>query len=322
MPVICWGGLGLSTDDGTTIAEYISAQILNHNVNPSSHGLDGQAVYSHRSQVNLDHLDYSVTSDKITTNQIVAKDFRTALNVGPSVDGIKFDKNAIEMWQNAERRVYIPKSGQPEIIGTIRVNAIQYINYYFHCNNFSSVAMPFGCTVSQYYMDMAEIIGPDSGVATFALQMPVAGAGTGRGFVWEMNLGNVGGRNRVEYYGTGQEYEVLDVNWFRFAFMYNKSTWTFLGRYDDDYSHTYYLRKELYKINNYPTWNKLRVEQDNDRGITRVIVNNYCYATINLNSYDLVLGEHHLAQVRCGSTRYSYSELFYIFYFDISDAVF
>jgi len=42
--------------------------------------------------------DYAITTPKLTANQIYGKDFRTAYNVGPTVNGVKFDSDGIEGW--------------------------------------------------------------------------------------------------------------------------------------------------------------------------------------------------------------------------------
>ena len=130
MPVICWGPLAKSAQDPTTIPDYIAAKILDHNVNPSAHGLDGYSVYNHRISHILDHPDYSIISDKITAEQIIAKDFRTDKDVGVGVDGIKFDKNAIEAWESGDKNVYIPKSGSPLFKGKLKVQEIAYLKTY------------------------------------------------------------------------------------------------------------------------------------------------------------------------------------------------
>ena len=130
MAIFCWGELAKTANDTTTIAEYIQASVLKHNVSPQAHGLDSYAIYNHRVDNVIDHKNYSITSDKITSNQIIGKDFRTAEDVGESVDGIKFDRNAIEMWEDAERKVYIPKSGDPEFQGVIKCESLQYLKKY------------------------------------------------------------------------------------------------------------------------------------------------------------------------------------------------
>lgn len=71
MPVICWAPLGKSAQDPTTIAEYISGKILDHNVNPSAHGLDDYAIFNHRVSDLLDHPDDSVTLQKLLYNRFL-----------------------------------------------------------------------------------------------------------------------------------------------------------------------------------------------------------------------------------------------------------
>jgi len=81
MPVICWGPLAKSAQDSTTIASYIAGKILEHNVNPSAHGLDGYAVYNHRLATLIDHLDGSVSLQKMV------RDYYVAMIAFESLDG-------------------------------------------------------------------------------------------------------------------------------------------------------------------------------------------------------------------------------------------
>lgn len=81
MPVICWAPLAKSAQDPTTIAEYISSRILNHDLSPSAHGLDGYAVYNHRVADILDHADGSVFLEKLTATK------RLILSAFESMDG-------------------------------------------------------------------------------------------------------------------------------------------------------------------------------------------------------------------------------------------
>lgn len=65
MPAICWGSMGRTADDPTTIAEYIEGEINRHNTDPSAHNLDDYAIFNHRNDDLLDHPDYAVITDKI-----------------------------------------------------------------------------------------------------------------------------------------------------------------------------------------------------------------------------------------------------------------
>lgn len=127
MPVICWGPLAKSAQDPTTIPDYIAAKILDHDVSPSAHGLDGYAVYNHRVADIIDHVDYSVISDKISSDWIIGKKFETSPGVGPGTDGVIFDTQGIMMYQSAVRKVNIPKTGNPEFQGDISANILLYL---------------------------------------------------------------------------------------------------------------------------------------------------------------------------------------------------
>ncbi len=126
MPVICWGPLAKSAQDPTTISEYIAGKVLEHNVSPSAHGLDGYSVYNHRVAPILDHSDYSIKSDKISSDWIIGKKFETAPGVGPGTDGVLFDPNGIMMYQTGKRNVNIPIAGHAEFLGDVLVNKIFY----------------------------------------------------------------------------------------------------------------------------------------------------------------------------------------------------
>lgn len=55
----------------------------------------------------------------ITADQITGKDFRTDIDVGETVDGVRFTAAGIEMWQGGIRKVFIPASGDPDFKGAI-----------------------------------------------------------------------------------------------------------------------------------------------------------------------------------------------------------
>ena len=65
MPVICWAPLAKSAQDPTTISEYIQARILDHNVDVTSHGLDGYALFNHRDSYPIDHGEECIINNTI-----------------------------------------------------------------------------------------------------------------------------------------------------------------------------------------------------------------------------------------------------------------
>ena len=101
MPVICWGPLGKTAQDPTTIADYIASKILDHNVNPSAHGLDGYSVYNHRAGVLLDHPDDSVTLQKLLYNRFLIQ--------------TQFD--TIDAWDTSGN-VFLQAISQAELVAT------------------------------------------------------------------------------------------------------------------------------------------------------------------------------------------------------------
>ena len=70
MAIFCWGELAKTANDTTTIAEYIQASVLKHNVSPQAHGLDSYAIYNHRTDDVLDHGDETVIHTKIRPENI------------------------------------------------------------------------------------------------------------------------------------------------------------------------------------------------------------------------------------------------------------
>jgi len=65
MSVVVWGLLTKSAEDSTKIEDEIYNYIYAHNADPDAHGLADMALYAHRSGDVLDHLDASVTTEKI-----------------------------------------------------------------------------------------------------------------------------------------------------------------------------------------------------------------------------------------------------------------
>ncbi len=130
MPIVCWGALGKAANDPTTIDQEIMAYVAAHDADINAHGLNGYAINVHRSDSPLDHIDYSVTSDKLTIDQIVGKDFRTDEDVGPGRDGVMFNPFGISMYQAGVRKVYIPTSGDAEFLGSVTVNTLRFLVLY------------------------------------------------------------------------------------------------------------------------------------------------------------------------------------------------
>lgn len=132
MPIVCWGALGKAANDPTTIDEEIQSYIAAHNADLNAHGLNGYALYIHRSDNPLDHLDYSVTGDKITANQIIGKDFRTAQDVGLSIDGVLMNRYGIQMYNAGIQKVNIPTTGNPTFRGVLTAQELKYLFLYIH----------------------------------------------------------------------------------------------------------------------------------------------------------------------------------------------
>lgn len=129
MPVICWAPMAQSAQDPTTIAQYIANKVLEHNVDANAHGLADYAIYNHRSDPVLDHVDYCINSQKITSDWIIGKKLSTNEGVGPGTDGVIMDSQGIMMYQSGSRKVNIPKSGTPEFEGIIIANQMSFTRF-------------------------------------------------------------------------------------------------------------------------------------------------------------------------------------------------
>lgn len=68
------------------------------------------------------HVSQILTGD-ITANQIIAKDFRTACNVGATQNGVMFNCAGLQAWCDGTKTVDIPTSGSPTFAGTITAAA-------------------------------------------------------------------------------------------------------------------------------------------------------------------------------------------------------
>lgn len=136
MPTINWGDLLKSQADDETIEQAIARIIQAHDDDESSHLDTGQALQSHKASDIIDHLAHSIIEDKIatgeissrciTTDQIIGKDFRTAEDVGATVDGVKVGPTGIEMWQGADKKVDIPVTGNPTFKGNLDVASLSF----------------------------------------------------------------------------------------------------------------------------------------------------------------------------------------------------
>jgi hypothetical protein len=139
MSAVIWGLLEKGQTDPEKIEEAIARLILAHDNNPDAHlGATG-SLLSHKAEEIIDHVAGSiiedkiaigaVTSPKITSNQIIGKDFRTAEDVGAEVDGVKFTPDGIEMWQGGIRKVFVPISAAAEFLGNVKVNLLTYLRH-------------------------------------------------------------------------------------------------------------------------------------------------------------------------------------------------
>ena len=164
-----WGDLPKSQVDATTIDEEIDDKIQDHLDDPDAHIEDGQSLKSHKASEIIDHLAKSIVEDKIddgaissrciTTDQIIAKDFRTAEDVGATVDGVKFDSDGLEMWQDAEQKVGIPTSGDPFFSGNVNVGFLTFSK---------TVFMSWFDSIDGWYQDFGGgVVNPLFGGATF-----------------------------------------------------------------------------------------------------------------------------------------------------------
>lgn len=107
MTEVVWGNLAKAVDDKTKISEEIDADILTHNVDPSSHSQANESLYVHKIAAILDHLDQSITNPKLkyptrAYNAIVASD-----GSGDYID----IQEAIEAVNTAEGGIILIRAG-------------------------------------------------------------------------------------------------------------------------------------------------------------------------------------------------------------------
>ena len=139
MSTITWGALNKALDSNETIEEAIARLIQDHEDDANAHIENGESLYDHKQSEIIDHLALSivtdklaagaVTSPKITTDQLIGKDIRTATDVGSGQDGVKMTPSGIEMWQDADQKVNIPISGNPTFKGNLTVNSLEYLKF-------------------------------------------------------------------------------------------------------------------------------------------------------------------------------------------------
>jgi len=83
MDAISWYALGRAVADPTTIDEEIDAKILTHNLDGSAHGQSNEAIFLHRAQSVLDHINYSIYNIKL---QPICRPFKAICDLGGSGD--------------------------------------------------------------------------------------------------------------------------------------------------------------------------------------------------------------------------------------------
>lgn len=73
MAEVVWDPLAKKVDDKTTISEEIDGDMQTHNEDPSAHKQTGEAIDTHRVAEILDHLDRSVSPEKITDDKHIVR---------------------------------------------------------------------------------------------------------------------------------------------------------------------------------------------------------------------------------------------------------
>jgi len=72
MAELTWGLIAKSVEDKTTIDEEIDAKISTHTLDPSAHGQTNEALWAHREQEIIDHIDGSIGLQKwVNTKNII-----------------------------------------------------------------------------------------------------------------------------------------------------------------------------------------------------------------------------------------------------------
>lgn len=85
MAEVTWKDLAKAIDDLTKISDEIDSKLVTHNTDESAHSQSNEAIYNHRVGEVLDHLDRSVTINKLDPNRFsFVVDWRT--HDGLSID--------------------------------------------------------------------------------------------------------------------------------------------------------------------------------------------------------------------------------------------
>ena len=102
MPIICWGNLAKSADDTERIEQSIMGYVEGHNENVNAHQLEGSALYMHRVNERIDHLDGSVDIKKLAADSYLILScfeeighWQSIGNVSGSVFGAGLYTNAV-----------------------------------------------------------------------------------------------------------------------------------------------------------------------------------------------------------------------------------
>jgi hypothetical protein len=71
MDAISWYALGRTIGDAQSISEAIDAALLNHNLDPSAHSQDSEAITNHRDAASLDHAFGSVNYEHMAFDKVM-----------------------------------------------------------------------------------------------------------------------------------------------------------------------------------------------------------------------------------------------------------
>ena len=183
-----WGLLQKSLTDSKTIETRVDEKIAEHEADEDSHLGVGESLQSHKAAAIIDHLAESIITDKlanlavtgpkITDDQIIAKDFRTALDVGVGVDGVKMAPAGIEMWQDGIKKVDIPISGNPYFAGGINRDDWHWFTVFESLSGYNTAGT---VTINSYGIKLAT--GAVSGNAASLQKILIVPYG---GFSWDV----------------------------------------------------------------------------------------------------------------------------------------
>jgi len=198
---ISWYALGRVINDPQTIMEAIDEKFLAHNQDLGAHGFSNEAVWAHRNQYLLDHVNYSIYNVKINPASRPVKAF---VDVGGAAEYSNIQE-AIDYVNSLGGGRIVIKSG----IYNLMVNPTLYSNITLEGENASSTIIRFS-GAGVYPGKGIKAIGDSSPYSTGTVSIPInSKIVTGIGTLW---LANVSAGDYISLDNVWYEIESVDTN--------------------------------------------------------------------------------------------------------------